>query len=90
VVTIGGVFAFRATGTRESIREARALTRAIAVGAIEPALSDRLLEGDRAAVERIDRLVRTRVVRDSVVRVKLWSADGRVVYSDERRLIGSR
>jgi signal transduction histidine kinase len=33
VVTVGGVFAFRSTGTRESIREARALTEAIAVGA---------------------------------------------------------
>ena len=90
VVIVGGVFAFRATGTRESIREARALTRAIAVGAIEPALSDGLVDGDRAALQRVDRVVRSRVVRDPVVRVKLWSEDGRIVYSDEPRLIGSR
>ncbi len=76
VVTVGGVFAFRSTGTRESVREARALTEAIAVGAIEPALSDGLLAGDRAAVARVDRVARSRVVRDPVVRVKLWTRRG--------------
>jgi two-component system, NarL family, sensor kinase len=90
VVTVGGVFAFRSTGTRESVREARALTEAIAVGAIEPALSDGLLAGDRAAVARVDRVARSRVVRDPVVRVKLWSPQGRIVYSDEARLVGAQ
>ncbi len=34
--------------------------------------------------------MRSRVVVDPVVRVKLWTPDGRIVYSDEHRLIGSR
>ena len=29
------------------------------------------------------------VLQGSLVRVKLWNADGRIIYSDERRLIGS-
>ena len=72
-MTVGGVFAFRATGTRESTREARALTQAIAVGAIEPVLSDKLFEGDPAAVARLDRVVRPARGARPVVRVKLWT-----------------
>ena len=30
------------------------------------------------------------MLRDGVVRVKLWTPDGRIVYSDEPRLIGAR
>ena len=42
-----------------------------------------------AALERLDRLVQERVLSDRVVRVKLWTRDGRIVYSDEPRLIGA-
>src|SRR5204862_328573 len=34
--------------------------------------------------------VRRQVLTPSVVRVKLWTAAGRIVYSDEPRLIGQR
>jgi signal transduction histidine kinase len=34
--------------------------------------------------------VRARVLRDPVVRVKIWDPTGRIVYSDEPRLIGTR
>ena len=34
--------------------------------------------------------MRARVVKDPVVRVKLWTLDGRIVYSDERPLVGRR
>ena len=47
-----------------------------------------LLEGQAAAVDRFDRLVRGRVLVGDVLRVKIWAPDGRIVYSDEPRLIG--
>ncbi|MEA2449383.1 MAG: two-component system, NarL family, sensor kinase, partial [Thermoleophilaceae bacterium] len=53
-------------------------------------LTDGLLRGDRGAIARIDRIVRMRVLHDPVVRIKIWSPDGRVLYSDEPRLIGKR
>ena len=34
--------------------------------------------------------MRERVIVDPVVRVKLWTPDGQIVYSDEKRLIGAR
>ena len=44
----------------------------------------------RAALAALDRIVQERVLGERVVRVKLWTRDGRIVYSDEPRLIGSR
>ena len=76
VVGIGAFFVLRSQGDSESVRDARRLTRALGTTAIEPALTDRLARGDPAAVRRLDRLVRSRVVVDPVVRVKIWTRTG--------------
>jgi signal transduction histidine kinase len=90
VVALGSGYALRRAANAESVRDARQVTEVIAHATIEPNLTDDLLTGSREAVRRLDRIVRGRVVRDPVVRVKLWTRDGRIVYSDEPRLIGSR
>jgi two-component system NarL family sensor kinase len=90
LVGIGAFFVLRSQGDAESVRDARRLTRILGTTAIEPALTDGLVRGDPAAIARLDRLVRDRVIVDPVVRVKLWTPDGRIVYSDEHRLIGAR
>jgi signal transduction histidine kinase len=41
-----------------------------------------------AAYRSLDRFVRTRILQPPVVRVKIWSLDGMVLYSDEPRLAG--
>jgi signal transduction histidine kinase len=74
----------------EAIRDAKEITRLAGEGIAEPALSQRLLAGDRAAQARFDHAMRTRVLKDPVVRIKLWTLDGRIVYSDERPLVGRR
>jgi signal transduction histidine kinase len=90
VVGVAALFLFRNLGEDEAVRDARSLTRALGTAAVEPALTARLIAGDPAAVADFDRLVRRRVLRQGVVRVKLWTEDGRVAYSDEHRLIGAR
>ena len=57
---------------------------------IEPNLNAGVVAGDRKALDEFDRVVRRRVIRGPVVRVKLWRGDGRIVYSDERQLVGAR
>ena len=89
VAVIAGV-AIRRTTDREALRDATQLTRLTALSAIEPDLTDPLTRGDPRALARLDRAVRTRVLRSPVVRVKLWTLDGRIVYSDAARLIGRR
>ena len=74
----------------EAIRDAKQITRLAGEGIAEPALTPELLAGDRAARARFGRVIRDRVVKDPVVRVKVWTLDGRVVYSDEPPLVGRR
>jgi two-component system, NarL family, sensor kinase len=85
-----GVTIMRSTGTSEAIREAKQVTRLVGTGTVEPGVSAGVLSGDPRALRRLDRLVRRRVLHDPIVRVKIWTPGGRIVYSDEPRLIGAR
>ncbi|MDQ4059411.1 MAG: histidine kinase [Actinomycetota bacterium] len=89
LVGVIGAIVLDRIGTSEAIREARQITRILGRGVIEPHLSEGLVRGDDQALAALDRIVRRRVLNDPVVRVKLWTRDGRVVYSDEPRQIGS-
>ncbi len=48
----------------------------------------RCVAGDPAAIAAFDEVARDQLLSESIVRVKLWSADGRVLYADESQLIG--
>jgi two-component system, NarL family, sensor kinase len=81
--------ASRRAGNREAIADARRMTNLAAHGIAEPNLTMGVLEGDPDAVEEFDELISTRVVNAPLVRVKMWTVDGRIVYSDNGELIGS-
>jgi signal transduction histidine kinase len=99
VVGTIGVVALRHAARDEALRDARALTAALARGVIQPQISAGVLAGDPVALRRLDRLVHQRVLGSpdpsqpkdsSIIRIKVWDADGRIVYSDEPRLMGRR
>jgi signal transduction histidine kinase len=73
---------------REAVADARVITDLTAVSVIQPALEDQILREDPAAIARLDHIVRGGLLQLPVVRVKLWTKDGRIVYSNEPRLIG--
>lgn len=89
VVAVGGYFAIRSVAINEAERQTRERVvvegRLVAIG-----LTEGVLRGDRKALERLDDLVVGQVLGGSVVRVKIWSPDGRILYSDEPELIGRR
>ncbi len=88
-VALAANVASRNAGTDFAIHDARRDAAVLARTAIEPTLTDSLLQSQPAAVAAMDREVRRRVLDADLVRVKLWRSDGRVVYSDEPRLIGT-
>jgi len=92
VVLLGlaGVELLRHAGSAEGLRDSKNNVRLAAEGVAAPNLTTAVLRGDTSALARFDRIMRSSVVRPPIVRVKIWSADGRIVYSDARRLIGSR
>jgi signal transduction histidine kinase len=78
------------TGRDEAIRDAEQVAELAGEGVIRPALEPGILTGDAGAIARLDSVVNASLLRNDLVRVKLWDADGRILYSDEHRLIGSR
>jgi len=84
----------RKESTDEAIRDSRNVTRLIATSVVEPTLAERpeVLKGDPAALTWFDERMESRVLGDRsvIVRVKIWTNDGRVVYSDRGELIGRK
>jgi signal transduction histidine kinase len=90
LVAVGGELALRSLGTSQAVTDARRVTAVAGRGIIAPALTPAVLRGDPKAIAGFDRIIRRRVLGPQVARVKLWSADGRILYSDQPRLIGRR
>jgi two-component system, NarL family, sensor kinase len=99
VVGTIGVLALHRVARNEALRDARALTHALARGVVQPQIGDGVLAGDSRSLEHLNRIVRARVLAPpgggqpndtSIIRVKIWDPDGFIVYSDESRLVGRR
>src|SRR6476661_7015732 len=84
------LLALRGLGNAEALRDARQFATLAGQGIVEPTVAAGLLRGEPEAIAAVDRIVQERVLGERVVRVKLWARDGRIVYSDEPRLIGAR
>src|SRR4029079_4956846 len=83
VVGVVGPLAARQLAEREAVNDAATMADVLAEAVVEPSLTDALVAGDPAAVAALDQVARDRLLSDSFVRVKLWSADGKVLYADE-------
>jgi signal transduction histidine kinase len=89
VIVVGSYFVLRSVTIREAERDTR--ERVILEGRlVQTGLTDGVLTGDPAALAELDEIVQGQILGESVVRVKLWTRDGRILYSDEPRLIGQR
>jgi two-component system, NarL family, sensor kinase len=90
LLAAAGVYLLHNVGRDEAVRNARENAELAARGVVEPALTAGILNSEPAAVARLDRIVRRGILRGRIVRVKIWDSSGRIIYSDEHRLIGSR
>ncbi|MEA2287860.1 MAG: two-component system, NarL family, sensor kinase [Solirubrobacteraceae bacterium] len=93
VIVVGGIgVALQVRAARhDAINDAKALARIAGNGIVQPNITPALLAGDPDAIARIDGLVRSKILsQDGIERVKVWTADGRIVYSDLHPLIGRR
>jgi signal transduction histidine kinase len=89
VVVVGGYFALRPVTIKESERTTREQVRIEGRLVQTAGLTDGLLRGDPSAITRLDDLVQAQILDTSVVRVKVWSKSGTILYSDEPALIGA-
>jgi signal transduction histidine kinase len=89
IVGLATAAASRRVGQREAIVDARTTTLVKAQTVVEPAVTDGLPTAQPAAVASVDQVVHTGVLDGSLVRVKIWTRSGDIVYSDEPSLVGS-
>ncbi|SHG82301.1 Histidine kinase-, DNA gyrase B-, and HSP90-like ATPase [Jatrophihabitans endophyticus] len=89
-VAVVGLLVSRRAAESESVRDAAELTNVLADTAVQPALTDPMATSTTAAAG-IAPVVRAQLLsRAAIVRVKLWSPQGRILWSDEPRLVGQR
>jgi two-component system, NarL family, sensor kinase len=90
VIVVGAFFALREVAINEAERDTRVRVQSEARLVETAGLRDGLLRGNPAAIRQLDDVVLGQIVSGSLVRVKLWSKDGTILYSDEPALIGER
>jgi signal transduction histidine kinase len=89
VFLAGALIVLQRIGQSEAVRDARQFAVLSGQGVVEPALRDEVLRGAPETLAALDVAVQERVLGERIVRVKVWARDGRIVYSDEPRLIGA-
>ena len=90
VIVIGGFFALRSVAIDEAEGDTRDRVRAEGRLVEAAGLRDGIVRGDPAAIRRLDDLVQGQILGGPIVRVKLWTKRGVILYSDEAALIGKR
>jgi two-component system, NarL family, sensor kinase len=89
VVAVGGLLVSQHIAADQSVHAVAELTDDLAVSVIQPALTDSMATHPAQAQAVLEPLVQHWFGAESqMVRVKIWTTSGTVLYSDEHRLIG--
>ncbi len=88
LVAIPTVLLFQNIARDRAMKAGIASGQRLAIDLLAPQTNSGVLSGDPAALAQIDRIVRPQIRDGSVVRIKIWDLDGRVLYSDEPAYIG--
>jgi two-component system NarL family sensor kinase len=76
--------------SQEAVSDARSRSQMFERAVIQPEMPPGLISSQPAAVAAFDRVVHRQVLGGWLVRVKIWDASSRIVYSDEPDLIGKQ
>ncbi|MDQ1530012.1 MAG: two-component system, NarL family, sensor kinase, partial [Microbacteriaceae bacterium] len=90
VVTVAGGLVAKSLAESLAVDSAQQRAGILAVDVAGPAIGNGILTGNPSDIARLDRRVREHVLAPDIARVKVWTANGTIVYSDEARLIGQR
>lgn len=87
-LAVGTILVSNHIARDEAVRDARVRGAGIAHGVAAPLVDHRVRAGMPSAVAQLDVAIENRMRDRSVNHVKLWSRDGRVIWSDEEELVG--
>jgi len=87
-LSLGWLWLFQRTSQSSAVRDAAQYGALSGKAALAPFITDRLLTGDKEAVERVATAGRALITVGGAAHVKIWSVTGQVLWSDETELIG--
>jgi two-component system NarL family sensor kinase len=90
IIAAGAFWVVSRNAVSEATRNAQEVAAIDGRSIVGPAITDGVASGDPAALALLDQVVHDRVLSKRVVRVKLWSTDGTVLYSDAASAIGRK
>jgi len=85
---IGWAWLFHRTSQNSALEDAGTYGALAGRAALAPFITDKLLTGDEAALQDVARAGQALIEQGSAKHVKVWSASGKVLWSDEQPLIG--
>lgn len=88
LVAIPTVILFGNIAKDRALKAATDNWRNLSIDLVAPQTTAAVIARDQAALARIDAVVRPGIRDGSIVRIKIWDMTGRVLYSNEPKLIG--
>jgi two-component system, NarL family, sensor kinase len=85
---IGWAWLFQRTSQSSAVRDAGQYGALSGQAALAPFITDELLAGDTEALGKVETAGQALISAGGAAHVKIWSVEGRVVWSDEKDLIG--
>ena len=80
----------RAQAAANALNNAVLLTQRLADFSLSPLLTEAVLDGVAGADRQLNERLEPRLADGALVRIKVWDASGRVIYSDLPMLVGRR
>lgn len=88
LVALAGAFIVKRLAEQEGVHDVAEKTDILAQSVVQPALTDAMSGDAHAATRILKPVIAPSLTGTLLVRVKLWTPSGTIVYSDEPRLIG--
>lgn len=83
ICTVGGVLAVRAVAAEIAARDAGTRGASFARNVAAPLVNAAVRRGDAGPLTVLDTVMRNRMRDGSIVRIKIWSSEGKVIWSDD-------
>ena len=88
VVTTPVAFWIWSEAERHALENSKEATDHLANNVVGPLLDEEVLSGEPTAIDRLDERLRPWMGESSVFEIRLWDKSGRIVYSEDPKLIG--
>lgn len=88
-ILLGAVFVIGQVAQRQALADDEVMTSKLGEFVVAPVIAD-ILDADTEKRRELDRLIALRIQEGSITEVNVWSLEGQILYSDDRKSIGRR